>query len=74
MMDLIYIFLFLQTLESSHRRKDIYQALTSHMAEIFDFFLRLIDHHVTTFRQLKESNNPRADAHKRVVQVSLCKI
>ncbi|KAI8440518.1 LOW QUALITY PROTEIN: hypothetical protein MSG28_001771 [Choristoneura fumiferana] len=36
----------LQTLEQHQRRKDIYQALTSNMSEIFAFFMRLIELHV----------------------------
>lgn len=36
----------LQTIESNKRRKDIYQALTVNMSEIFEFFLGLIEQHV----------------------------
>lgn len=61
-----------QTLESNQRRKDIYQALTQNMNEIFEFFLRLIELHVSGFRSttvLGDQN--KALAHGRVVQVVL---
>lgn len=58
----------LQTIESNQRRKDIYQALTVNMTEIFSFFLRLIELHVNAFRQ--QGAQQRA-AHSRVVQVAL---
>lgn len=58
----------LQTIESNQRRKDIYQALTVNMTEIFAFFLRLIELHVGAFRA--GSPEPRT-AHSRVVQVVL---
>lgn len=61
----------LQTLESNQRRKDIYHALTANMALIFEFFLRLIELHVSQFRACNESNNAKAAAHCRVVQVVL---
>lgn len=62
----------LQTLESNQRRKDIYQALTTNMAIIFDFFLRLIELHVAQFRACRESGNTaKATSHGRVVQVVL---
>lgn len=59
----------LQTIESSQRRKDIYHALTTNMAVIFDFFLRLIELHVGEFR--KNVGQPNALGHSRVVQVCL---
>ncbi|XP_017770815.1 PREDICTED: exportin-5 [Nicrophorus vespilloides] len=62
----------LQTLESNQRRKDIYQALTTNMAVIFEFFLQLIELHVGQFRVCSETENqPKAAAHGRVVQVVL---
>ena len=35
----------LQTLEQNQRRKEIYQALTSHMETIFKFLLTLLERH-----------------------------
>ncbi|KAB0800097.1 hypothetical protein PPYR_07977 [Photinus pyralis] len=62
----------LQTLESNQRRKDIYQALTTNMAVIFEFFLRLIELHVNQFRLCSESGNGiKANSHCRVVQIVL---
>ncbi|XP_044747732.1 exportin-5 [Coccinella septempunctata] len=62
----------LQTLESNQRRKDIYHALTSNMAIIFDFFLRLIELHVGQFRRCHETNNViKAVSHERVVKMVL---
>ncbi|XP_055372333.1 exportin-5 [Condylostylus longicornis] len=62
----------LQTIESNQRRKDIYAALTSNMSEIFEFFLRLIELHVTAFRESTSLGNiQKASAHSRVVQVVL---
>ncbi|XP_071056211.1 exportin-5 isoform X2 [Onthophagus taurus] len=62
----------LQTLESNQRRKDIYQALTTNMAVIFAFFLKLIELHVTRFRACCETNETsKASSHGRVVQVVL---
>lgn len=63
--------LLFQTLESNQRRKDIYHALTANMAIIFDFFLRLIELHVSQFRALSETNEMKANANGRVVQVVL---
>lgn len=62
----------LQTIESNQRRKDIYQALTVNMTEIFSFFLRLIELHVNAFRTVQAPGDaqPKA-AHSRVVQVVL---
>lgn len=62
----------LQTLESNQRRKDIYQALTTNMAEIFAFFLRLMEQHFAKFQEksaLRQSDE--AAAHSKVVQVVL---
>lgn len=62
----------LQTIESNQRRKDIYQALTVNMTEIFSFFLRLIELHVGGFRNTTSvGNQQKAEAHSRVVQVAL---
>lgn len=61
----------LQTLEQHQRRKDIYQALTSNMAEIFAFFMRLIELHVQQFRERTANGDYAAAAsHERVVQVN----
>lgn len=62
----------LQTIESNQRRKDIYQALTVNMSEIFDFFLRLIELHVGEFRTATSiGDKHKALGHSRVVQVAL---
>lgn len=61
----------LQTIETNQRRKDIYQALTVNMTEIFSFFRRLIELHVNAFRSTTSMNDPKARAHSRVVQVVL---
>lgn len=62
----------LQTIESNQRRKDIYQALTVNMTEIFNFFLRLIELHVGGFRNTTAvGDQQKALAHSRVVQVVL---
>lgn len=62
----------LQTIESNQRRKDIYQALTVNMTEIFNFFLRLIELHVGAFRSTTTvGDQSKARAHSRVVQVVL---
>lgn len=62
----------LQTLESNQRRKDIYQALTTNMAEIFDFFLRLMDQHFSEFKKKTAIGNvAEALSHSKVVQVVL---
>lgn len=61
----------LQTIESNQRRKDIYQALTVNMTEIFNFFLRLIELHVNAFRTTTSVGDQKARAHSRVVQVVL---
>lgn len=55
----------LQTIESNQRRKDIYQALTVNMTEIFDFFLNIIERNVRDFVTTQSSGNAR------VVQVIL---
>ncbi|KAJ8676509.1 hypothetical protein QAD02_012296 [Eretmocerus hayati] len=62
----------LETLESAQRRKDIYQALTSNMTEIFAFFSRLVEQHFKDF-QAKSSLGimNEAAAHSRVIQVVL---
>ncbi|GBP07029.1 Exportin-5 [Eumeta japonica] len=62
----------LQTLEQHQRRKDICQALTSNMAEIFAFFMRLIELHVQEFREKTAAGDFNAAASNgRVVQVVL---
>lgn len=58
-----------QTLEQHQRRKDIYQALTSNMAEIFAFFMRLIELHVQEFREKTAAGDYTAASNERVVQV-----
>jgi exportin-5 len=61
----------LQTLESNQRRKDIYQALTTNMAEIFSFFLRLMEQHFPEFQKKSAlGQTSEAAAHSKVVQVS----
>lgn len=55
----------LQTIESNQRRKDIYQALTVNMSEIFDFFLNLIE------RNIREYVTNQNAGNARVVQVIL---
>lgn len=55
----------LQTIESNQRRKDIYQALTVNMTEIFDFFLNIIERNVREFVTAQNAGNAR------VVQVIL---
>ncbi|CAH0721476.1 unnamed protein product, partial [Brenthis ino] len=62
----------LQTLEQHQRRKDIHQALTSNMAEIFAFFMRLIEMHVQEFREKTAAGDyAGAASNGRVVQVVL---
>ncbi|KAH0952701.1 hypothetical protein HN011_008649 [Eciton burchellii] len=61
----------LQTLESNQRRKDIYQALTTNMAEIFSFFLRLMEQHISEFQKKSALGLSEAVVHGKVVQVVL---
>ncbi|CAK9799475.1 XPO5 [Anthophora quadrimaculata] len=62
----------LQTLESNQRRKDIYQALNTNMAEIFSFFLRLMEQHFSEFQKKSSLGcTSEAAAHSKVVQVVL---
>ncbi|XP_068966020.1 exportin-5 [Bombus flavifrons] len=62
----------LQTLESNQRRKDIYQALNTNMAEIFSFFLRLMEQHFSEFQKTNSLGcTSEAAAHSKVVQVVL---
>ncbi|KZC13806.1 Exportin-5 [Dufourea novaeangliae] len=62
----------LQTLESNQRRKDIYQALNTNMAEIFSFFLRLMEQHISEFQKKSSLGcTSEAAAHSKVVQVVL---
>lgn len=74
MLLIISYFFNLQTLEQHQRRKDIYQALTSNMAEIFAFFMRLIELHVQEFREKTTAGDYAAAASNgRVVQVNITK-
>nr|CAD7259694.1 unnamed protein product [Timema shepardi] len=69
---LIFLRLVEDTLESNLRRKDIYQALTTNMSEIFTFILRIIEEHCRQFQALSsQMNHPAMAAHARVVQVAL---
>lgn len=62
----------LQTLESNQRRKDLYQALTTNMADLFTFFRSLIEKHYEQYRTNMDIGNlPLANSHARVVQVVL---
>ncbi|XP_030378650.1 exportin-5 [Scaptodrosophila lebanonensis] len=62
----------LQTIESNQRRKDMYQALNNNMTDIFEFFLRLVEQHVTAFRETTRLGNfHQANAHSRVVEMVL---
>ncbi|XP_076292128.1 exportin-5-like protein Ranbp21 [Lasioglossum baleicum] len=62
----------LQTLESNQRRKDIYQALNTNMAEIFSFFLRLMEQHFSEIQKKSSLGcTSEAAAHSKVVQVVL---
>lgn len=62
----------LQTFGHIQRRRDIYQALTSNMGEIFSFFMRLIELHVQGFREKTTAGDfTAANSHGRVVQVVL---
>ncbi|KAI4494072.1 hypothetical protein M0802_009226 [Mischocyttarus mexicanus] len=62
----------LQTLESNQRRKDIYQALNSNMAEIFTFFMRLMEQHFSKFREKNViGHTTEATVHSKIVQVIL---
>ncbi|PNF23709.1 hypothetical protein B7P43_G02483 [Cryptotermes secundus] len=62
----------LQTLESHQRRRDIYQALTANMGEIFAFFRHLILEHFHAIKRLhEESQESELKMHARVVQVVL---
>ncbi|KAG5676757.1 hypothetical protein PVAND_006566 [Polypedilum vanderplanki] len=49
----------LQTIESNQRRKDIYQALTVNMGEIFDFFLTQIEKNVSDYVTTKNFGSLR---------------
>lgn len=64
--------LLFQTLESHQRRRDIYQALTANMGEIFAFFRHLILEHFHAIKRLnEESQESELKIHARVVQVVL---
>lgn len=58
---------YFQTLESAQRKKDISQALTTNMSDIFSFIIQLITCHVDLFK--KAGNLDIANDHYRVVQV-----
>ncbi|XP_022088684.1 exportin-5-like isoform X3 [Acanthaster planci] len=45
-----------QSLQTS-RRRDVLQALTSHMAELSTFMIQLLKHHVQTYRQLHSNSS-----------------
>ncbi|XP_014241155.1 exportin-5 [Cimex lectularius] len=60
----------LQNLESIQRRKDLYQALTLNMADLFTFFRGLIEKHYELY-QSNLGNLPVANSHARVVLVVL---
>lgn len=49
----------LQTIESNQRRKDIYQALTVNMSEIFEFFLNQIEKNIREYSATKSAGNLR---------------
>ena len=60
----------LQTLESNQRRKDISQALTANMAEIFLFFRTLLEDHCSAFQKhIALGNTTEAATHSKLVQV-----
>jgi exportin-5 len=64
--------LLFQTLESTQRRRDIYQALTTNMGEIFAFFLHLILEHFHAIKGLREQDQEaELNVHVRVIQVVL---
>merc|ERR1719367_1675508 len=56
----------LQTLEQNQRRKEIYQALTSHMETIFRFLLTLLERHYQAYNsnQMKDIK----ERHSKVCQ------
>ncbi|CAH0391468.1 unnamed protein product [Bemisia tabaci] len=59
----------LQNLESAQRRKDIYQALTTYMADIFTFFMDLISKHHSL--ATASQGHPVGQQHIRIVQLIL---
>ncbi|XP_067013098.1 exportin-5 [Anabrus simplex] len=62
----------LKTLESNQRRKDIYQALMSNMANIFIFFLKITEDHCSSYQMKIDSGHvAEATPHLRVVHVAL---
>lgn len=63
----------LQTLESNQRRKDLYQAITMNLGEIFSFFVRLIENHVNKYRELTAQGKGAEEVlpHQNVVQTVL---
>jgi exportin-5 len=61
-----------QTLEQQQRRKEIYQALTSNMEEIFQFLLQLLERHYQGYLGMKQSGDiAKADRHCKVCQAVL---
>lgn len=61
-----------QTLEQAQRRKEIYQALTSNMEEIFQFLLQLLERHYQAYNGARQSGNANlADRHCKVCKAVL---
>lgn len=57
-------------MESTQRRKDLYQALTTNMADIFAFFLKLIEEHYQKHvLSLEQGLIVEEAAYAKVVQV-----
>ncbi|KAK4329340.1 hypothetical protein Pmani_000289 [Petrolisthes manimaculis] len=62
----------LQNLESSQRRRDLYQAMTLNMDSMFGFFLSLLEDHYIHYQDLTSRQDTEAAAHHcRVMQVVL---
>lgn len=62
----------LQTLEQTQRRKEIYQALTANMEEIFKFLLQLLEKHYQAYLGFKQNGNQgEAAQHCKVCQAVL---
>ena len=49
----------LQTLDQGQRRKEIYQALTSHMTEIFTFLLQILERHYKAYTDSHSQGSQR---------------
>ena len=61
-----------QNLEQAQRRKEIYQALTSNMEEIFQFLLQLLERHYQGYNGMKNSGNvAQAERYCKVCQAVL---